>query len=325
MTTQDPDNTPPFVGRSEQNMKHLEGRICIITGGAGGIGSNLCRVFGEQGAKVVVADTGFDVEGRFGMDASKVDAVVEEIRDAGGEAVPFVGDVADMDTAERMVQTAIDEFGGLDVLVCAHGILRERMIFNMLEEEWDGLVRAHLKGCFAPTKFASIYWRANREGQHRRIIYFTSDAGIRGAAGQPNYSAAHAAKLGLMRSNVGALSRYGVTTNCIAPGASTRMTDRGRGVDASGPAPSESAAGTARDPKNVAPIVAWLASDQSDAANGRIFGASGHRISLFSEPVLERYLHFDDNKIDIDELFDLWPHTLGAGGFPRNSIRPGLV
>ncbi|MXY86957.1 MAG: SDR family oxidoreductase, partial [Chloroflexi bacterium] len=223
------------------------------------------------------------------------------------------------------VQTAIDEFGGLDVLVCAHGILRERMIFNMTEDEWDGLVRAHLKGCFAPTKFASIYWRANREGQSRRIIYFTSDAGIRGSAGQPNYSAAHAAKLGLMRSNVGALGRYGVTTNCIAPGASTRMTDRGLGVDSSEPAPSESAAGTARDPKNVAPIVAWLASDQSDAANGRIFGASGHRISLFSEPVLERYLHFDDNKIEIDTLFDLWPHTLGAGGFPRNSIRPGLV
>ena len=120
-------------------MKHLEGRICIITGGAGGIGSNLCRVFGEQGARVVVADTGFDVEGRFGMDASKVNAVVDDVRAAGGEAVPFVGDVADMDTAERMIQTAIDEFGGLDVLVCAHGILRERMIFNMTEDEWDGL------------------------------------------------------------------------------------------------------------------------------------------------------------------------------------------
>ena len=325
MTTQDSDNTPQFVGRSEQTMKHLEGRICIITGGAGGIGSNLCRVFGEQGAKVVVADTGFDVEGRFGMDASKVEAIVDEIRDAGGEAVPFVGDVADMDTAENMIQTALDTFHGLDVLVCAHGILRERMIFNMTEDEWDGLVRAHLKGCFAPTKFASIYWRANREGQHRRIVYFTSDAGIRGAAGQPNYSAAHAAKLGLMRSNVGALSRYGVTTNCIAPGASTRMTDRGRGIAPEGPAPSESAAGTARDPKNVAPIVAWLASDQSDQANGRIFGASGHRISLFSEPVLERYLHFDEPLIDVDTLFEIWPQTLAAGGFPRNQIRHGLV
>ena len=305
--------------------KHLEGRICIITGGAGGIGSNLCRVFGEQGAKIVVADTGFDVEGRFGMDASKVNAVVEEVRAAGGEAVPFVGDVADMDTAEQMIQTALDAFGGLDVLVCAHGILRERMIFNMHEDEWDGLVRAHLKGCFAPTKFASIYWRANRGGEHRRIIYFTSDAGIRGSAGQPNYSAAHAAKLGLMRSNVGALERYGVTTNCIAPGASTRMTDRGRGVESDAPAPSLSAAGTARDPKNVAPIVAWLASEQSDAANGRIFGASGHRISLFSEPVLERYLHFDEPRIDIDKLFEIWPQTLAAGGYPRNQIRPGLV
>ena len=275
-------------------IQHLKDRVCIITGGAGGIGSNLCRVFGEQGAKVIVADTGFDVEGRFGMDASKVDAIVAEVRDAGGEAVPFVGDVADMDTAEAMVQTALDEFGGLDVLVCAHGILRERMIFNMMEDEWDGprartpqgLLRADqvrldlLAG--EPRRRASAGDLLHLRRRHPRL------------SGSANYSAAHAAKLGLMRSNVGALSRYGVTSNCIAPGASTRMTDRGRGVDDDAPAPSLTAAGTARDPKNVAPIVAWLASGESDDANGRIFGASGHRISLFSEPVLERYLHFDE-------------------------------
>ena len=302
---------------------HLEGRIAIVTGGAGGIGSQICKVFGEQGAQVVVADTGFDVEGRAGMDASRVQAVVDDIVSAGGEAVPFVGDVADMATAERLVQLALDRYGDLDVLVCAHGILRERMILNMTEEDWDGLIRAHLKGCFAPTKFASIHWRANREKGGRRIIYFTSDAGLRGAAGQPNYSAAHAAKLGLMRSNVQALANYGVTCNCIAPAAATRMTDRGLAAEAGQALMSETAAGTARDPKNVVPIVVWLASLEGEPANGRVFGAEGHRISLYSEPVRERYLHYEQPLIDIDQLFELWPKTLASRDFPNNQWRMG--
>src|SRR5207302_4279405 len=133
--------------------------------------------------------------------------------------------------------------------VCAHGILRERMIFNMDEDEWDGSVRAHLKGCFAPTKFASIYWRSTRTGG--RIIYFTSAAGLRGGAGQPNYSAAQQATVGLMLSNARALGRYGVTANCISPAASTRMTDRGlqaAQTQREGEAPASlSAEGTAQD------------------------------------------------------------------------------
>ena len=305
--------------------KHLEGRITVVTGGAGGIGSQIAKVFGEQGARLVVADTGFDVEGRAGMDASRVQAVVDEIVAAGGEAVPFVGDVADMDTAESLVQTALDTYGDLDVLVCAHGILRERMIFNMTEEEWDELIRVHLKGCFAPTKFAAIHWRANREKGDRRIIYFTSDAGLRGAAGQPNYSAAHAAKLGLMRSNVQALERYGATTNCIAPAAATRMTDRGLAAGSGKALLSEDAAGTTRDPKNVVPIVVWLASLEGGQANGRVFGAEGHRISLFSEPVRERFLHYAEPLIDIDQLFELWPKTLASRDFPDTQWRMGAT
>lgn len=304
-------------------MGHLDGKVAIVTGGVGGMGSWVSRTFAEQGAKVVVADTGADVEGRSEPDASRIEALVAEIQAAGGEAVAGVADVSNMEQAEGLVQLALDTYGDLDILCCVHGILRERMIFNMGADDWDDVVRVHLKGCFTVTKFASIHWRANRDKGGRRIIYFTSSAGIRGEGGQPNYSAAHAAKLGLMRSNVMGLERYGVTCNSIAPGASTRMTDRGRGLNPEGPSPSELAAGTARDPKNVVPICVWLASTESDMANGRIFSATGHRISLFEEPVQERILRLREPRADLDALFELWPETFDQGGYPRNSIRPG--
>jgi NAD(P)-dependent dehydrogenase (short-subunit alcohol dehydrogenase family) len=208
---------------------------------------------------------------------------------------------------------ALDTWGKLDILVCAHGILRERMIFNMTEDEWDGVVRMHLKGCFAPTKFAAIHWRTERNGG--RIIYFTSTAGIRGGAGQPNYSAAHAGKIGLMLSNANALSRYGVTSNCISPGASTRMTDRGTGVDRDAPPPSLSAGGTARDPKNAVPAIVYLASDDGADVNGRVIGVSGHRIALWREMRVRQTIFSQEPYWDIDELFEIMPNTLAAGGF----------
>ncbi len=293
--------------------QHLEGKVAIITGGTGGIGTGLCKMFAAQGAKIIVADTGGDVEGRSGIDSSRVDALAAEIRETGGEAIGAAGDIADLDYAESLVRLALDKWGKLDILVCAHGILRERMIFNMTEDEWDEVVRVHLKGCFAITKFASIYWRQSQTGG--RIIYFTSDAGIFGSAGQPNYSAAHAAKLGLMRSNAQALSRYGVTCNCIAPAASTRMTDRGLAARASGRSLSEEAVGTARDPMNIAPIAVWLASDDGGAVTGRVFGAAGHRISVYYEPVQERVLRGREPYFDIDWLFDNWDQTIGQEMF----------
>jgi NAD(P)-dependent dehydrogenase (short-subunit alcohol dehydrogenase family) len=246
-----------------------------------------------------------------------VNAVVDEITAAGGTARSSIGDVADMDYAERMVRETIEGYGGLDILVCAHGILRERMIFNMDEDEWDGSVRAHLKGCFAPTKFASIYWRATRAGG--RIIFFTSAAGIRGGAGQPNYSAAQQGKIGLMLSCAQALARYGVTANCISPQASTRMTDRGRGAadaqrEGSAP-PSLSAEGTALDPKNVVPAIVYLASDAGSNVNGRVIGATGHRISIWHEPEWENVIYSETPYWDIDKLFELMPVTLGTGGW----------
>ncbi|MFN0096283.1 MAG: SDR family NAD(P)-dependent oxidoreductase [Dehalococcoidia bacterium] len=303
--------------------KHLEGKVAIITGAAGGIGSALSATFAAQGAKLVVTDTGGDVEGRL-MDTSRVDNLVARIRGEGGDVVGTAGDIADMDFAESCVRLALDTYGKLDAIVCVHGILRERMIFNMLEDEWDEVVRVHLKGCFALTKFASIYWRSSMNGG--RIIYFTSDAGVFGSAGQPNYSAAHAGKLGLMRSNAAALKKYNVTCNCIAPAASTRMTDRGRAVDRNTPPPSESAAGTDRDPAAIAPIAVWLASDDGGAVSGRVFGAAGHRISVYNEPVQERALFGSKPAFDIDWLFDNWDKTMGQDrlyALPRRLMVPG--
>lgn len=298
------------------DTKHLEGKVAIVTGGAGGMGSWVSKTYAAQGARVVVADTGADVEGRTGVDPTRVNAVVDEITSAGGEAIPFIGDIADMDVAQALIGKTLDTYNELDILVCAQGILRERMVFNMTEDDWDGVIRAHLKGCFTVTRFASIVWRQQRES-NGRIIYFTSDAGISGGPGQSNYSAAQAGKIGLMRSNARALSRYGVTSNCIAPLASTRMTDRGRGADGSA---SAAAAGTAMDPRNVTPLLVWLASDEGGIANGHIFGASGHRISLYEEPVRERFLYSEEPLWDIDRVFELWPKTIGLQDYPLPEI-----
>ena len=293
-------------------IKHLEGKVAVVTGGAGGMGSWISRIFAGQGAKVVVADTGADVEGRLGVDPTRVDAVVQEIRDKGGEAVSHIGDIADLAVAEDLLRLTLDTYGTMDILVCAQGILRERMIFNMTEDDWDGVIRAHLRGCFAVTKYAAIHWRSTRQGG--RAIYFTSVAGVRGSAGQPNYSAAQQGKVGLMLAVAKELGRYGVTANCISPLASTRMTDRGRAVDA-GQAPSLTADGTPGDPKNVVPAIVYLASDEGREITGRVVGATGHKITIWREPAWTRTLYNEEPYWDIDTLFELMPETLGAGGF----------
>ena len=243
----------------------------------------------------------------------------------------IIGDISEMDVAEQLIRTAIDEYGGLDILVCAHGILRERMIFNMTEDDWDAVTKSHLKGCFAPTKFASIYWRTERE-RGGRIIYFTSGAGVSGEAGQPNYSAAHAAKIGLSLSNAQALARYGVTSNCIAPGAATRMTDRSRGVDQDAPPPSESAAGTARDPMNAIPAIVYLASDEGADITGRVIGVGGHRITMYREPTWDRSIYSEEPLWDIDRLFAEMDQMLSTapelgppGGWHREREAPPSV
>jgi NAD(P)-dependent dehydrogenase (short-subunit alcohol dehydrogenase family) len=237
-----------------------------------------------EGAKVVVNDLGVNVDGT-GAASGPADEVVEAIRKAGGSAAANHDNVADHDAAEQIIRQALNEFGRLDILVNVAGILRDRMVFNMAEEEWDAVIAVHLKGTFNTTKFASIYWRQAREG-HYRLINFTSGSGLHGAPGQPNYAAAKLGIVGFTYSCANALGRYGVTANCIAPGAATRMVaaipeERARGMGVR-------QAGDEMSPDNVAPAVVYLASEQSDWLSGRVIGAAGYRISLYSNPEVIR-------------------------------------
>jgi NAD(P)-dependent dehydrogenase (short-subunit alcohol dehydrogenase family) len=261
-------------------MGKLDGRVMIVTGAGRGIGASIARMAAAEGAKVVVADYGVNLDGS-GSDQGPANEVVEDIRSRGGTAVASFADVSNYEQAEGIIRTALNEFGRLDVLVNVAGILRDRMIFNMTEEEWDAVVAVHMKGTFNTTKFASIYWRQAREGNYR-LINFTSGSGLNGAPGQPNYAAAKMGIVGFTYSCANALGRYGVTANAIAPGAATRMTqsvpeERRR----SGRAPDED---PARSPDNVAPAVLYLASTESEWLTGRVIGASGFQISLYNNP-----------------------------------------
>jgi len=260
----------------------LEGKTAIVTGAGRGIGRGVALLLAKEGAKVIVNDLGVSVAGE-GADRTPAQQVVDEIRAAGGEALPNYADVADMDAAEEMVRTALNEWGRLDILVNVAGILRDRMVFNMTEEEWDAVVRVHMKGTFATTRFASLHWRQAREGG--RLINFTSGSGLFGAPGQPNYAAAKMGIWGFTLSCARALGRYGVTANSIAPGAATRMTDTVPGERRQNPANvlrADEAAGTERDPANIAPIVAYLASEEGGWITGRCFGVSGYRVALYN-------------------------------------------
>jgi NAD(P)-dependent dehydrogenase (short-subunit alcohol dehydrogenase family) len=271
-------------------MGRLDDRVAIVTGGGRGIGAAVARLMAAEGAKVVVADLGVELDGR-GADPSLAQVLVDSIVGKGGSAAARFVDVAAYRSAEQLIEFSVDTYGGLDVLVNAAGILRDRMVFNMSEDDWDSVIDVHLKGCFNTTKFASVYWRKAKAGNYR-LINFTSIAGLYGNPTQPNYAAAKMAIVGLTRSCANALAKYGVTANCISPGASTRMTlsippDRlqefmertGQQVDD----PSRSA-------DNVAPAVLYLASTDSAWLTGRVIGAQGYRISLWTNPEIKRQI-----------------------------------
>jgi NAD(P)-dependent dehydrogenase (short-subunit alcohol dehydrogenase family) len=298
-------------------MGKLDGKVAVITGSGRGIGRGIALLMAKEGAKVVVNDLGGSVAGE-GSDATPAQQVVAEIKKAGGQAVANADNIATVKGGESLVQTAVDSFGKLDVLVNCAGILRDRMIFNMSEEEWDAVVAVHLKGHFCTIRPASALMRQQKSG---RIINFSSGSAL-GAPGQPNYAAAKAGILGLTYSCANALAKYGITCNAILPGAATRMTDtipanfaQQMGLSTS----SESAQASPMDPANVAPIVAFLASDAAQHVNGQAFGASGYRIALYTHLEPEKVI-YSSGPWDLDHLFKVFNSTLGADLRPPRMV-----
>jgi NAD(P)-dependent dehydrogenase (short-subunit alcohol dehydrogenase family) len=246
----------------------LEGRIAIVTGAGRGIGREHALELARHGAAVVVNDYGVSLAGE--KADSPADDVVEEIEAMGGRAVANGADVADFADAEAMVSQAIETYGGLDILVNNAGFVRDRMLVNATEDEWDAVIRVHLKGHFAPLRHAAAYWRAESKADRRRagrVVNTSSGAGLQGSVGQAAYSAAKAGIAGLTLVAAAELERVGVTVNAIAPVALTRMTE---GVFGAG----------LPEPADNSPVVAWLASEQAGHVTGRVFEIEGGKLTL---------------------------------------------
>ncbi|MSQ09895.1 MAG: SDR family oxidoreductase [Dehalococcoidia bacterium] len=294
----------------------LAGRAAVVTGAGGGIGRGIALLLAAEGARVVVNDPGANLDGS-GHDNGPADQVVDEIKAAGGSAVSNYDSVATVAGGEAMVKAALDTFGRVDILVNVAGILRDRMIFNMNEEEWDAVIAVHLKGHYNTIKPASIMMRQQRSG---RIINFSSVSGLVGNAGQANYGAAKAGIAGLTRVVARDMGRYGVTCNAISPGAATRMTQsvsdqarqlRTRAGMAAG-SPAEPAEAPVRGPEMIAPMVAYLASDAAWNINGWVFGVQGGQVGVLSHPVAARTI-YKHGMWTLDELDHMVPNVLLKG------------
>ena len=277
----------------------LDGKVAVVTGAGQGLGRAEALELARRGARVVVNDVGAALDGT--EEASAADAVVSEIREAGGEAVAHKGDVGDFAEGQGLVRTAIETFGDLDILVNNAGILRDRMIFKMSEAEWDAVIRVHLKGHFNTCQAATAYWREVSKEQggavYARVINTSSEAFLFGSPGQPNYAAAKAGITALTLAIANGTGRYGVRANAICPRAYTRMT-----ADIFGDDLAE------MTPEKVSPLVAYLASPAAEGINGQVFVAYGGFVGLMEAPRLEARFDAPDGTWDVDSLAD----ALGA-------------
>src|SRR5689334_6719167 len=262
-------------------MGLLDGKVAIVTGAGHGIGRGEALELAAEGAKVVVNDMGGSVTGE-GADKRPAEEVAELLRSRGAEAVANYDDVADWNGAKNLVQQAVDAFGRLDILVNNAGIIRDKMIFSMTEDDFDSVVRVHLKGTFCPTHHAAVYWRnESKEGRPvaGRIINTTSGAGLEGNVGQANYASAKAGIAAMTITTSLELLRYGVTVNCIAPAGATRIAGTIPGRDDLKPKePDAFTEYSITDPSNGSPLVAWLASDEAAHITGQVLRAVGETI-----------------------------------------------
>jgi NAD(P)-dependent dehydrogenase (short-subunit alcohol dehydrogenase family) len=293
----------------------LAGRAAVVTGAGRGIGRAIAELLAAEGAAVVVNDVGSEVDGR-GQSTRVADEVVDAIRARGGTAVASTESVADFGAAERIVRTAVEKFGAIDVLVNNAGILRDRMIFNMSEEEWDAVIAVHLKGTFNCTRHAARVMREQRRG---RIVSISSTSGVYGNSGQANYGAAKDGIAGFTRVVARDLGRYGITANAVCPAAATRMTQtvpeeartaRGaRGIagpGGPGPLPLPHFG-----PDNVAPFVAYLATDAARNINGQLFLVMGGLVALMNYPAPVRTIQRHAGRWTPEEIATVFSRTLG--------------